>query len=53
MSENSAGILHSKDVPLVIVKRAQIAADAKFSRLERGDNPSQIGVHWCKTVLSQ
>ena len=38
LSESSARILHSKALPLVAAKKAQIAADAEFLRLERRDN---------------
>ena len=37
LSENSARILHSKALPLVAAKKAHIAADAEFVRLERRD----------------
>ena len=38
LSESSARILHSKALPLVAAKKAHIAADAEFLRLERRDN---------------
>ena len=57
LSESSARILHSKALPLVAAKKAQIAADAEFLRLERRDellsNWHRLVQQYCLSLIRE